>query len=544
MQKEPYCHPEIWGGIECTINRIGDRYSDQLASTGHYGRYSDIDLLADLGIKAMRYPVLWESHQRERQGAIQWSWAARQLETLRHRDVTPIVGLLHHGSGPAFTHLGSPDFATGLADYARQVAERFPWVEYYTPVNEPLTTARFSGLYGIWYPHHRDPRECMVMLMNQLKATVLAMRAIRVVNPDAKLIQTEDLAKTHSSPELAYQADFENHRRWLTFDFLHGMVTKTHPLWNYLLSIGIDEADLDFFIENPCPPDIMGLNYYVTSERFLDTNTGIYPVEKHGGNGIDTYVDTEAVRVCRTVGILSLLREAWERYKCPMAITEAHLNCTREEQLRWIRHIWDECVAARGEGIDIRAVTAWALLGACDWDSLLTETNGNYESGAFDISGSVPRITAVGHLVKGLASGAGCDHPLLSSHGWWQRHLHAFPSTQGRLCIIGEKQDGNCIVQHCLSRSIPYQRLAYPASEALQYITEGPHSLPWGIISISAEADERKVLAAGGRRLYIPYLDIKIDNNPTSSQLNRTLDLFIDKALASFYQKHFTHVWK
>ena len=38
----------------------------------------------------------------------------------------------------------------------RAVAERYPWVEHYTPVNEPLTTARFSGLYGHWYPHARD----------------------------------------------------------------------------------------------------------------------------------------------------------------------------------------------------------------------------------------------------------------------------------------------------------------------------------------------------------------------------------------------------
>jgi dTDP-4-dehydrorhamnose reductase len=36
------------------------------------------------------------------------------------------------------------------------VAARYPWLRDYTPVNEPLTTARFSGLYGVWYPHHRN----------------------------------------------------------------------------------------------------------------------------------------------------------------------------------------------------------------------------------------------------------------------------------------------------------------------------------------------------------------------------------------------------
>ena len=35
------------------------------------------------------------------------------------------------------------------------VAERDPWVEGWTPINEPLTAARFSALYGLWYPRRR-----------------------------------------------------------------------------------------------------------------------------------------------------------------------------------------------------------------------------------------------------------------------------------------------------------------------------------------------------------------------------------------------------
>jgi aspartyl/glutamyl-tRNA(Asn/Gln) amidotransferase C subunit len=49
------------------------------------------------------------------------------------------------------------------------LAERFPWLEWYTPVNEPLTTARFSGLYGVWYPHARDDRSFARMLIKLLR---------------------------------------------------------------------------------------------------------------------------------------------------------------------------------------------------------------------------------------------------------------------------------------------------------------------------------------------------------------------------------------
>ena len=107
------------------------------------------------------------------------------------------------------------DFPRKLAEYASKVAIQFPWIKYYTPVNEPLTTARFAGLYGFWYPHLKDEFHFLTMLLNQLEGIVLSMKAIREINPDAQLVQTEDIGKTHSTPLLQYQADFENHRRGL-----------------------------------------------------------------------------------------------------------------------------------------------------------------------------------------------------------------------------------------------------------------------------------------------------------------------------------------
>ena len=66
-----------------------------------------------------------------------------------------------------------------------------------------------------------------------MPGTVLAMRAIRVVNSDARLIQTEDLGKTFSSPLLCYQAEFDNCRRWLTWDLLGGRFDSSHALWEF-----------------------------------------------------------------------------------------------------------------------------------------------------------------------------------------------------------------------------------------------------------------------------------------------------------------------
>jgi dTDP-4-dehydrorhamnose reductase len=418
----PPMNPEIWGGIECTINRIGNTFRDQLQYCGHYTRTGDIDRIADLGIRALRYPVLWERHQPVKEQVIDWSWAEQQLQEIGQHKITPIVGLLHHGSGPAYTNLLSDSFATGLAAYAHQVATRFPWLEYFTPVNEPLTTARFSGLYGFWYPHHTDARSFVLMLLNQVKATVLAMQAIRRINPAAKLVQTEDLTKIHSTDLLSYQADFENERRWLTYDLLCGNMTPQHPLWNYFLSLGIKESQLYFFTENPCIPDIVGLNYYVTSERYLDEDLAAYPVHTHGGNAIHAYADVEAVRVKKPAGIRKLLQEAWDRFRLPLAITETHLHCDEVEQGRWFKEIWEGCCLAKQDGVHIKAVTAWSLLGAYDWVSLLTKKEGVYECGVFDISNNELRPTLTASLIASLASHGYCDHPLLHEKGWWHHN--------------------------------------------------------------------------------------------------------------------------
>ena len=260
----------LWGGLECSVARIGDAFRDQFAETGHRARPEDLQAVAALGIRTLRYPIVWESVAPDDPDICDWSWHDRQMATLQALGIAPIIGLVHHGSGPHYTDLLDPHFADGLARHASRVAERYPWVRMFTPVNEPLTTARFSGLYGHWYPHGRSYDVFLPILVNEIRATQKAMQAIRALIPDAQLVQTEDLGKTFSTPALQYQADHENERRWLGFDLLCGRVTKDHPFYAIMLANNVREDDLQALIDAPCRPDILGMNHYLTSERYLD----------------------------------------------------------------------------------------------------------------------------------------------------------------------------------------------------------------------------------------------------------------------------------
>lgn len=413
---------ELWGGPECTVNRVGDSYRDQMVETGHDKRLSDLDLISELGIKALRMPILWERIAPENALQRLWQWSDERIKRMRELGIRPIAGLLHHGSGPLYTSLLDDDFPTKFAEYALSVAQRYPDITDWTPVNEPLTTARFSALYGHWYPHKTDERSFWHALVNQIDATRQAMRMVRTVNPHARLIQTDDLGRTYATEPLAMQAEHDNIRRWAGWDLLCGMVVPGHRLWKRLVRNGLQER-LVSLAHDPCPPDIIGINHYLTSDRFLDHRLDRYPPATHGGNKWQAFADIEAIRVLDPApdGLTVALREAWERYHIPIAITEVHLGCTREEQMRWMRDAWTTAQQLRESGHDIRAVTAWALFGNRGWNTLLTAP-GVYEPGVFDVSSGTPRKTALVDLISQLGETQE-PHPASESSGWWRRDI-------------------------------------------------------------------------------------------------------------------------
>lgn len=413
----------LWGGLECSVVRIGDAWRDQIRETGHHDRDGDLALVRALGIRTLRFPVLWERCTPGEPRSCGWDWHDRQMRQMGEFGISPIVGLLHHGSGPQGTNLLHPQFAQGLAAHAGRVADRYPHVEWWTPVNEPLTTARFSCLYGHWHPHLQDEGAFFRALVNQCHAALLSMRAIRARVPHARFVHTEDFGHTFSTPRMRFQAHHENERSWLSLDLLCGRLDRGHPWRDRLEEAGVDPTILDELATGEARPDLIGVNHYVTSERFLDHRQHLYPAHLQAAVG---YTNTEAARVflprAAATGWTARLRDVWRRYGLPMAITEAHLGCNDPaEQLRWLMQAWTAALTLRAEGAQIRAVTAWALFGLVDWDSMLREHRNHYEPGVFDAAHLEPRPTLLAEAVSSLAQTGTFAHPALLQSGWWER---------------------------------------------------------------------------------------------------------------------------
>jgi dTDP-4-dehydrorhamnose reductase len=237
-------------------------------------------------------------------------------------------------------------------------------------------------------------------------------------------VQTEDIGRIFSTAPLASQAAYENERRWLSLDLLCGRVDRHHPFYCTLRSCGITDGDLAIFESGDGRPDVIGVNHYLTSDRFLDHRIELYPHEFHGGNGQLAYADVAAARMrlpAQSWGPRARLMEVWHRYEIPLAVTEVHNGSTIGEQIRWIREVHGAILACIYAGADVRAITAWACCGALDWPSLMTRQDGLYEPGLFDIRHDPPRPTDLACVFSDLARAGLSAHPHFEGGGWWTR---------------------------------------------------------------------------------------------------------------------------
>ncbi len=386
---------------------------DQLAETGHDVRLGDAERIAALGVQATRVPVLWERVAGDDARSFDFAEPALRLAALRALGVEPIVTLLHHGSGPRSTDLLDPEFPALFAAYADAAVRAFPWVRRWTPINEPLTTARFSTLYGVWYPNVRDDRAFGRAMVNQTLAQQAAMRRIRRIVPDAEFVLTEDLQRFSAGDDgVGAYVNFLRERTFLSVELVAGRVDEGHPLAAFLRErCGVSDAELGAMQRGATVPDLVAFNHYPHSERYVFS----------GDDGIAGDVPAVYVAGEPTPRVAPLLRAAAARLRLPLAIGEVHVNAPAGERVRWLAQHLDDARSLRADGVDVRAVGAWAAFGMIDWHSLLRTRARVIEDGIYTFAGpnGRPEPTAVADALRIAAAGGAIDD--CGVRGWWER---------------------------------------------------------------------------------------------------------------------------
>lgn len=373
-------------GIENSIPTInhGKTRVDQMEVCGHYEKWrEDFDCVEDMGIQYLRYgPPIHRTFLAP--GQYDWEFADLTFADLRRRDITPIVDLCHFGVPDWIGNFQNPDFPMLFAAYASAFAERYPWVQLYTPVNEMFICATFSAKYGWWNEQGTTDRTFVTALKHIVKANVLAMIEILKRRPDAIFIQSESSEYFHAdSPAAIGPAEIMNSKRFLSLDLNYGRRVDS-DMYRYLLENGVTPEEYDFFLHNRLKQHcILGNDYYWTNEHRVH------------GNG-----HTEASG--EVFGYSEITRQYYERYRLPVMHTETNLKegPNGDEAVQWLWKEWANVLRLRNVGIPTVGFTWYSLTDQVDWDTALREQNGNVNPlGLYDLDRN---IRAVGKAYKQL----------------------------------------------------------------------------------------------------------------------------------------------
>ena len=347
-------------GIECSAPTIrGGLRRDQLQLTGHWTRVEqDLDLVARMGITHLRYGVPFHIVAAE-PGRFDWTWTDAAMAALRDRPIEPIVDLLHFAVPDDLAGIGDPRLVERFTAYVRAFVERYPWVRWYTPVNEPFITALFSAKHGWWNERTRTNRAFVAALSNTAMCAVDGSRIIRDARPDAVFLQSDACEVFRpADPTAIAMATHLTERSRLGFDLTYGHeVSARMRAW--LLRFGMTAERLDWFAEHGTTDGaIVGLDYYHGNERVVTA----------GGR------ELTGVRE----GFDVLARTYHERYGVPVMLAET--NRTAELAVPWLTDVWNETVALADSGVPVAGFCWYSLTDQVDWDTCMREANDRVNS--------------------------------------------------------------------------------------------------------------------------------------------------------------------
>jgi len=356
---------------------------DEMAKCRHYDFWKeDFQLVAETGLEYLRYgPPYYRTHLAP--GKYDWDFADRTYAELRRLAIHPITDLCHFGVPDWVGSFQNPDWPRLFAAYAGAFARRFPWVRFYTPVNEIFVCATFSGEYGWWNERLKSDRGFVTSLKHLAQANLMAEQAILEAQPHALFIQSESSEYFHAVDPAAHgRAAVLNHKRFLSLDLSYGHDVRG-VMYEYLMDNGMSREEYHWFLEQAAhlrPHCVMGNDYYITNEHLVNSQGDI----KAAGEIFGYYVIT---------------RQYYERYHLPVMHTETNLGDAARAP-GWLWKEWANMIRLKDDGVPITGFTWYSLTDQVDWDTTLREDNGHVNPlGLYDLD---RKIRPVGKAYREL----------------------------------------------------------------------------------------------------------------------------------------------
>jgi beta-glucosidase/6-phospho-beta-glucosidase/beta-galactosidase len=362
----------------------GSMRVDEMEKTGHYRNWKlDFALVKETGLSFLRWgPPYHLTHLGP--GKYDWDFTDAAMEELRKQEITVIVDLCHFGLPDWLGDFQNHDWPDLFAEYAQAFALRYPWVRFYTPVNEIFITATFSAQWGWWNERLTSDQAFVTALKNLVKANLLAEAAIVRAQVGAIFIQSESTEYFHAEePAALDRAEHHNQKRFLSLDLCYGNDVTAY-MYEYLMDNGMSREDYHWFHHMGSglkPRCIMGNDYYLTNEHLVPAEEGSI-----GPSG-------------EIFGYYVITRQYFERYHLPVMHTETNFMDSERAPI-WLWKEWVNMVRLRQDGVPIVGFTWYSLIDQVDWDTALRENNGRVNPlGLYDLD---RKIRPVGDAYKKL----------------------------------------------------------------------------------------------------------------------------------------------
>jgi beta-glucosidase/6-phospho-beta-glucosidase/beta-galactosidase len=357
-------------GIECSYPTIDNGLTrrDQLLECGHYDHWKkDLQLVRELGLKVLRYGLpYYNIHLGP--DKYDWSFADEVMNEMKEMEITPILDLLHFGLPDWIGNFQNPELPVHFAKYAKAVAKRYPWVRYYTPVNEIYVTAKMSAKDGVWNEQMKSDRAFVTAMKNIVAASILATQSIAECRPDAIIIQSESAEFMHEAKaEQSAEVRLMNKQRLISLDLLYA-----HPpdaeVYIYMMDNGLTREEYDWFMKGEPPGyQVMGNDYYGRNEKILKPDNSICTAED-------------------VMGWYQITRQYYDRYKKPVMHTETN-TFSAEEAPGWLWKQWINILKMRADGVPVLGFTWYSLIDQIDWDTGLAKKNNTVNAcGLYDLN--------------------------------------------------------------------------------------------------------------------------------------------------------------
>ena len=356
-------------GIECSYPTIdnGRTRRDLLEECGHYERWrEDLALVHDIGLRVLRYGLPYHRIHLG-PGRYDWSFADLVMAEIKRLGITPIVDLLHFGLPDWLGNFQNPEFPLRFAEYAEAVAARYPWVKFYTPVNEIFVCAKFSGLEGRWNEQLCSDAAFVTCIKHLCAASLLATEAIARHRPDCVIVQSEtaeivtDL-RAQPDPRVA----LENELRFLSLDLLYAREPSARVA-RWLLENGMSDEEYSWFMASKPPGyQVMGIDYYGRNESIiLPDGSDLRGEDLNGWYGVT--------------------KQYYNRYKRPVMHTETNVF-DADAAPAWLWKQFANILRMRGDNIPVLGFTWYSLIDQVDWDIGLAEKRGTVNAcGLYDL---------------------------------------------------------------------------------------------------------------------------------------------------------------